>query len=135
MTLKPREYFKLALEAVTVFPLALDYKMKRKIEKDSETLLSEENLESTKTLAMTIKQQLTLDRQYNSFPWFNRDGILTRKAKEYVLNTADKLEEIKRAEVMDNYHKALDKGQATIDTKSYEKETDIIVIPPETILE
>jgi hypothetical protein len=127
-----RERLQLFLEAVPFgIPLIMDYAIKRKIEKDSEHLLAKYSLENTKDLAMTTKQQLNLDLQYSSFPWFKKDGVLTQKVKEPIKNVLNKLEKEKRYEVMAEYHKAVGYSPLKDMEETQTKEHDIVVIPPE----
>jgi hypothetical protein len=126
------DYKRLFKEAIPFgIPLFLDYRMKRIIEKDSEHLLAKYSLENTKDLAMTTKQQLNLDLQYNSFPWFKKDGVLTQKVKESIKNVLDKLEEKKRDEVLDEYHKAV--GYKPKSKGNEPKDLETVVILPERI--
>jgi len=127
MKIKPLDYLGIVLEALPCgLPLAMDYRVKRTIENDARDLL--DNPEKTKALAMTTKQQLSLDPQYNTvnIRGFGIDGILTRRAKESIISALDKMEEKKRGEILGKKYPAL--------TKNIESENpELRVILPEEV--
>jgi len=127
MKFKPIEYAGLVLEGLPCgIPLALDHIMSRKIRDDTRYLL--DNPQNAKDLAMTTKQQLILDPQYKTFRYF--DGVLTRRTKQSVKSALDKLEEMKRNELLNKSYPTLTK-----DTDVSTKDVQIRVISPETIQE
>lgn len=127
MKFKPIEYAGLVLEGLPCgIPLALDHIMSRKIRDDTRYLL--DNPQNAKDLAITTKQQLTLDPQYKTFRYF--DGVLTRRTKQSVKSALDKLEEMKRNELLNKSYPTLTK-----DTDVSTKDVQIRVILPKTIQE
>jgi len=127
MKIKPLDYLGIVLEALPCgIPLAMDYRVKRTIENDARDLL--DNPEKTKALAMTARQQLSLDPQYNTvnIRGLGIDGILTRRAKESIISVLGKMEEKKREEILGKKYPAL--------TKNIESENpELRVILPEEV--